>query len=176
MADDKSKQQADAKKVEKDHAATGRPVSPTEDPEVHAVPASEIAKQLDPKGGSGATVNATSMDRVNATEKAKEDKERLEEDKSLAGRIRKTGLMWINDHSVGGGPYIGISPQNDPKATEASKLRSIVEPLDLHVPHTGLQVRIPDGDTFTIGDGFGPGSNFNDWGRITKPDGKPLFA
>lgn len=176
MADDKSKQQADAKKVDADHAQTGRPVSPTEDPTDHSVSASEIAKQLDPKGGSGATVNAASMDKMQAADEAEEDKQRLEEDKSLAGRIRKSGLMWINDHSTGGGPYVGISPQNDPKATEASKRVSIVEPLDLHVPHTGLQVRIPDGDSFTIGDGFGPGSNFNDWGRITKPDGELLFA
>ena len=175
MADDKTKQQADAKKVEQDHAKTGRPVSPTEDPESHAVPASEIAKQLDPRGGSGATVNAAAMDRINATDEAEEQKRLAEEDKSLAGRIRRSGLLWINDHSTGGGPYVGISPQNDPKATEASKRVSIVEPLDLHVPHTGLQVRIPDGETFSVGDGFGPGSSFNDWGRVMLPSGEPLF-
>lgn len=176
MADTKAKSQADAKKVEKDHAMTGRPVSPTEDPEVHAVPASELAKQVDPKGTSGATVNAASMDKVNKAEEAKEDQERLEEDKSIAGKIRRSELFWVNDHTVGGGPYIGISPQNDPKASQASKLRSTVEPLDMHAPKTGLQVRPKDGDPFVIPDGFGLDATPADWARVTFPDGKPLFA
>lgn len=172
MPDDK----ADAKKVEQDHAKTGRPVSPTEDPKEHGVSAASIAKQTDPKGTSGATVNAASMDKVSKADKANEDEEKLKEDQSLAGKIRRSELFWVNDHTVGGGPYIGISPQNDPKASQASKLRSNVEPLDMHAPKTGLQVRPKDGDPFVIPDGFGLDSTPADWARVTFPDGKPLFA
>ena len=174
MPDEKA--QADAKKVEQDHAKTGKPVSPTENPAVHAVPASELAKQVDPTGKGGATVNAASMDKVNKADKAKEDRQRLEEDQPIAGKIRRSELFWVNDHTVGGGPYIGISPQNDPKASQASKQRSNVEPLDMHAPKTGLQVRPKDGDPFVIPDGFGLDSTPADWARVTFPDGKPLFA
>ena len=174
MPDEKA--QADAQKVEDDHAKTGRPVSPTEDPTVHAVAASDLAKQIDPKGASGATVNAASMDAVHKNDEAKEDEKRAEEDQSLFGKIRRSQLFWVNDHTVGGGPYVGISPQNDPKASPASKLRSTVEPLDMHAPRTGLQVRPKDGDAFVIPDGFGLDSNPGDWGRVTFPDGKPLFG
>src|SRR6185369_3298662 len=94
---------------------------------------------------------------------------RAEEDQSLTGKIRRSGLYWVNDHSRGGGPYIGQSPMNDPKADEASKTRSLVETLDLHAPATGLQVKLPDGTSFTVGDGFGPGSTPDDWARVTNP-------
>lgn len=174
MADEKS--QADAKKVEKDHAQTGKPVSPTENPADHSVSATKLAAQVDPKGTSGATVNAKSMDAVGKADKAKEDKEKIEEDQSITGKIRRSELFWVNDHTVGGGPYIGISPQNDPKASQASKLRSAVEPLDMHAPRTGLQVRPKDGDPFVIPDGFGLDSTPADWARVTFPDGKPLFG
>lgn len=174
MVDQKA--QADAKKVDQDHAKTGRPVSPTEDPADHSVPATQLAAQVDPKGTSGATVNAKSMDAVSKTDQAREDQERLEEDQSIAGKIRRSQLFWVNDHTVGGGPYIGISPQNDPKASQASKLRSTVEPLDIHAPKTGLQVRPKDADAFVIPDGFGLDSSPADWARVTFPDGKPLFG
>lgn len=100
----------------------------------------------------------------------------IAEDNSLEAKIRRSELFWVNDHTVGGGPYIGISPQNDPKASQASKLRSNVEPLDLHAPRTGLQVRPKDGDPFVIPDGFGLDSTPADWAKVTYPDGKPLFG
>lgn len=176
MPDENAQAQADSKKVQDDHAKTGKPVSPTEDPAVHAMSATDIAKQTDPKGASGATANAASMDKVSKADQAKADKKAAEEDQSIAGKIRKSQLFWVNDHTVGGGPYIGISPQNDPKASQASKLRSTVEPLDMHAPKTGLQVRPKDGDPFVIPDGFGLDSTPADWARVTFPDGKPLFA
>jgi len=159
MADNK----AQADKVEKDHAATGKPVSPTEDPTDHSVPAGKIAAAVDPSGKSDATV------------KAKEDQEKLEEDKSLAGKIRKSELFFVRDHTTGR-DYVGISPQNDPKATEGSKRLSLVSALDSVAPRTGMQVVPKDGDAFVIGDGFGPDSNPGDWARVTKPDGSPFFA
>ena len=173
MADDKGK--ADAKKVDADHAKTGRPVSPTEDPTDHSVSATEMAQQLDPKGTSGASANAKSMDKVAAADEDAEAKRLLEEDKSLAGRIRKSGLYWVNDHSTGGGPKISISPQNDQKASEASRRVSIVEPVEFHAPATGIPVILEDGTSFTVGEGFGPGSQPSDWDKVRRPDGSPLF-
>lgn len=174
--DDKKQSAADAKKVEADHAKTGRPVSPTEDPTDHSVSAGAMAAQLDPHGRSGAAVNAKAMDKVAEADEAAEAKALAEEDKSLAGRIRKSQLYWIVDHSMGGNPYIGISPQNDPDASPASKRVSIVEPVEFHSPATGLEIRLPDGPSFTVGDGFGPGSQPSDWDKIKRPDGSPLFA
>lgn len=173
MADDKGK--SDAEKVKADHAKTGRPVSPTEDPTDHSVPAGEIAKQLDPKGTSGASVNAASMDKAHAADEAKEQQELAEGDKSLAGRIRRSGLYYVTDNSIGS-RYVGISPQNDPKASAISKRVSAIAPLDGQPPETGVEVRLPDGTSFTIGDGFGPGSLPSDWEKVKRPDGSPLFA
>lgn len=172
-ADDKSKSAADAHKVEKDHAKTGRPVSPTEDPTDHSVSASQLAKQLDPKGGSGASVNAAAMDKVEAASREQEDKELAEAQQTLAKR--SGGLYWVQDHSVGGAAYVGISPQNDPKATPQSKRVSIVEPLEFHSPRTGTEVRLEDGTAFTIGEGFGMDTSPKDWERVKTPDGQPLF-
>jgi hypothetical protein len=170
----KAKKAAVKKEIEKAHA--GKPVSPTEDPADHSTSAASLAAATDPKGKTGATVNAESMDAVNKDMEAKEDADRLEEDQSIFGRARRAGIFWVNDHSRGGGPYIGISPQNDPKADTASKERSTVEPLELHVPQTGMQVRLEDGTSFGIPEGFGPGSTPADWERALKrPDGKPLF-
>lgn len=174
MAD--SKAQAQANKVEKDHAKTGRPVSPTEDPKDRSVSAGAIAAQVDPKGTGGATVNAKSMDKVNKADEAKEDKEKLEEDQSIAGKLRRSELFLVTDHSLGGDPYVGISPQNDPKATPASKLRSQVRALDMVAPRTGMQVRPKSGDAFSVGEGFGLDTTPADWARVTTPDGKPFIA
>lgn len=178
MAD--KKQPADdaatKREIEKDHAVTGRPVSPTEDPTDHSVPAGELAKQVDPKGESGATINAESMEGVAEADEQAEEKRQEEEDKSIAGKIRRSKLMWVNDHSRGGGPYIGISPTLDPKADYASKTRSLVEPLDLHSPRTGLEVRLEDGTSFVLGDEFGMDATPGDWAKVKKPDGELLFA
>jgi hypothetical protein len=170
MADDKKKT------VEKAHAASGRPVSPTEDPTDHSVSASTLAAQVDPKGAGGATVNAKSMDSLSKTAKAAEDKEKLEDDQSLVGKMRRSELFWVNDHTTGGGPYVGISPQNDPKASEASKRLSAVHPLDGVAPQTGMRVIPKDGDAFTVGEGFGPDATPKDWARVTRPDGSSLLA
>lgn len=159
--------------IEKAH--TDRPVSPTDDPTDHSVSAREIAGQVDPKGTGGATVNAASIDTVTADDKAKEDADRLAEDQSIFGKARRAGMFFIRDHSRGGAAYVGISPQNDPKADQASKERSLVEPLELHPPQTGIEIRFPDGFSMSVPDGFGPGSQPGDWAKITRPDGSPLF-
>jgi hypothetical protein len=169
------KKTATKKQIEKAH--TDRPVSPTEDPTDHSVSATELAKSVDPKGDSGAAVNAKSMDAVNRDLDAKEDAERLEEDQSVFGKARRMGLFFVRDHSRGGAAYIGISPQVDPDADRASKERSLVEPLELHAPATGTEVRMPDGKSFTIPDGFGPGSTPADWAKVVNPETKkPLFG
>jgi hypothetical protein len=170
-----AKKTATKREIEKAH--TDRPVSPTEDPTDHSVSAGTLAKAVDPKGDSGATVNARSMDAVNREQDAKEDAEKLEEDQSVFGKARRMGLFWVNDHSVGGGPYIGISPQNDPNATPASKLRSNVESIESHSPVVGLQVRLSNGTIFSLPDTFPPvGGNPSDWAKVINPETKkPLF-
>lgn len=170
---DKKKAAATKKTIEKAH--TDRPVSPTDDPTDHSVSASAIAGQVDPKGTGGAMVNAASIDAVAAGDEAKEDAERLAEDQSIFGKARRAGMFFVRDHSRGGAAYVGISPQNDPNADRASKERSLVEPLELHVPQTGMEIRFPDGFSMAVPDGFGPGSQPGDWAKITRPDGKPLF-
>jgi hypothetical protein len=170
----KAKKTAAKEEIEKAHA--GKPVSPTEDPTDHSTSAASLASAVDPKGKSGAAANAASMDAVNKDMETKEDADRLAEDQSIFGKARRAGIFWVNDHSRGGGPYIGISPQNDPKADQSSKERSTVEPIELHSPQTGLAVRLPDGTSFNIPDGFGPGSVPGDWAKVRRPDGKPLFG
>lgn len=165
-----------AKSVKKAHAKSARPVSPTDDPTDHSTSASELAGQIDPKGKSGATVNAESIDKLSAKADEKEEAERKEVDNSIVGKIRRSELYAVNDHPNGGGWYVGISPQNDPKASEASKRLSSVQPLDTFAPKTGMQVKPKDGDSFVIGEGFGPDATPADWARVTTPDGKPLFA
>lgn len=171
----KAKAASLAESVKKDHALSGRPVSPTDDPTDHSASAAEIAGQTDPKGRSGATVNAESIDKLSAKADEKEETERAEEDNSFVGKLRKSGLYFVRDHSTGL-DYIGESPQNDPKASDASKLRSTVMPLDVHPPRTGMQVRVKDGDSFAVGEGFGPDAVPGDWMKVLKPDGKPLFS
>jgi hypothetical protein len=169
-----AKKAAQKKAIEKAHA--GKPVSPTEDPTDHSTSAASLAAAADPSKKSGAAVNAASMDAVNADMQNKEDADRLAEDQSVFGKARRAGVFAINDHSRGGGWKIGISPQNDPKADEASKTRTAVEPLELHPPQTGMPITLPDGTSFTIPDGFGPGSQASDWERVKRPDGSPLFT
>lgn len=169
-----AKAAATRKTIEKAH--TDRPVSPTDDLTDHSVSATEMAAQTDPKGRSGAAVNAESIDAVSAGDGAKEDADRLAEDQSFFGKARRAGMFFVRDHSRGGAAYIGISPQNDPDADRASKERSLVEPLELHPPQTGLEIRFEDGSSMTVPDGFGPGSQPSDWARVTRPDGSPLFA
>jgi len=95
---------------------------------------------------------------------------------SLEAKIAKSELFAVNDHVGGGGVYVGISPQNDPEASEAQKRLSSVNPLTIVAPKTGMRVIPKDGDAFTIGEGFGPDATPADWARVTRPDGKPLFA
>lgn len=163
-----------AKKKAAKKPANAAPGSP-EDPTDHSKPASEIAAQVDPKATSGATINAKSMDTVSRADQAAEDKKNLEEDQSLAGKILRSGLVFVRDHSTGE-DYVGASPQNNPDATEASKLRSAVTPLGAVVPRTGMIVRPKKGESFTIGGGFGPDGTPDDWAKVTNPDGKALFA
>ena len=165
-----------AKSVRKAHAASGRPVSPTDDPTDHSMSASEISGQTDPKGRSGATVNAESIDRLSAKMDENEAADQAEVDNSIVGKIRRSELYAVNDHPNGGGWMVAISPQNDPNASPASKRLSSVQPLDTFAPKTGMQVRPKDGDAFVIGEGFGPDATPADWAKVVRPDGKPLFS
>lgn len=164
------------KEIEKAHQAQGRPVSPTDDPTDHSLPATQLAAQVDPKKESGATVNAKSMDAMNRADEAAEDKERLDDDQSIGGKLRRSGLFFVRDHTTGE-DYVGISPAADPNASYASKTRSLVQPLDLVSPRTGMVVRPKDGDAFTIPEGFGPDSNPGRWAEVRNPtSNEPLFA
>lgn len=163
------------KEIEKAHSIQGRPVSPTDDPTDHSVPATQLAAQVDPKKESGATVNAKSMDAMNRADEAAEDKERLDDDQSLAGKIRRSGLYFNRDHTVGR-EYVGITPSLDPNASVASLHRTLTEPLSSHPPRTGMQIYPKDGEAFTVPEGFGNDTNADDWGRVTNPaNGEPLF-
>lgn len=169
-AKSKAATKADADKVETDHAKTGKPVSPTEDPTDHSTSASALAAQVDPAGKSGATVNAKSMEAVtDKTDEAKPD------DNSLAGKILKSGLFFVRDHTTGE-DYVGISPQNDPKASDATKRLSSVTPLGSVSPRTGMIVKPKDGDAFTVGEGFGPDALPSDWLKVMNSEGKSLFG
>lgn len=106
---------------------------------------------------------------------ADEAKEKADEDNSIVGKIRRSGLHLIRDHSTGQ-DYVGISPQNDPKASEASKRLSTVAALDGVAPQTGMKVVLEDGSSFTVPDGYGPDAKPEMWAAIVKPDGKALFA
>lgn len=172
MADQKVSA-ADVEKVKDDHEAAGKPLSPTEDPTDHSKSASEIAAQVDLKGESGATVNAKNMEAVSKDDETKEEK--AEEDQTIVGKIRRSQLFFVRNH-VSGQDYVGISPQNDPKATPAEKRLSSVFPLDGVSPRTGIQIVPKDGDPFSVGDGYGPDKTPADWAGVNRPDGKPLFA
>lgn len=165
-----------AKDVKKAHAATGRPVSPTDDPTDHSTSASAIAGQADPGKKSGATASAASLDKLTAKDKDKEAAEAAEVDNTIVGKIRRSELYAVNDHPNGGGWVVAISPQNDPKASQASKRLSSVQPLDTFPPKTGMRVIPKDGDEFVIGEGFGPDSQPGDWQKVVRPDGSLLFA
>jgi hypothetical protein len=164
-----------AAKVKADHAKTGRPVSPTEDPTSHKTTGAALASQVDPKGTSGATVNAKTVDDIAAVEAEKQKADEAAVDNSLLGRIAKKGFFFVRDHTTGV-DYVGASPQNDPDASEASKLRSGVFPLSQIAPRTGMLIRLEKGNSFQLGEGFGPETNPGDWQRVTTPDGKPLFG
>jgi hypothetical protein len=171
----KATSKSQAKSVKKAHAATGKVVSPTEDPTDRSTSAVAIAGATSPKDKSGAAVSAKSIDAVSRTAKAKEAEERAELDNSIVGKISRSGLFFVRDHSVGT-EYVGQSPQNDPKANEASKLRSLVAPLNTVAPRTGMTIRAEDGTSWSVGEGFGPESTPADWAKVTSPSGDPLFA
>lgn len=151
--------------------AAGSPGDPTD----HSVSAGALAAQVDPAKKSGAAVNAESMDKISAKADAKEKAEAAEEDNTIVGKLKRSGLYFVRNHSTGE-DYIGESPQNDPDASDASKLRSTVMPISVHPPRTGMQVRIKGGESFTVGEGFGPDAVPADWQKVTKPDGSLLFA
>lgn len=138
-------------------AAAGTPEDPTD----HSKPASEIA--VDPKAKTAVSIDAVKI-------------EDAPEENSLEAKIKKSELFVVNDHPSGGGPYVGISPQNDPDASESSKRLSSVASLGTVAPKTGMRVIPKDGDAFTIGEGFGLDATPADWAKVTKPDGTPLFA
>ena len=89
-------------------------------------------------------------------------------------KIAKKGFVFVRDHTTGV-DYVGLSPQVDPDASEASKLRSGVFPLSQMPPRTGMVVKIDKSNSFPIGEGFGPETTSADWGRVQTPEGKPLF-
>lgn len=152
-------------------ASPGTPEDPTD----HSKSASAIADQTDPKGKSGAAANAASMDAVNKKDEDKKEAKKAGESNTIADKIIASGLFFVRDHSTGE-DYVGISPQNNPDANTASKLRSAVTPLGTVAPRTGMIIRPKSGDAFTIGEGFGPDSQPGDWAKVTSPDGKALFS
>jgi hypothetical protein len=156
-----------AKKVKGKNIAPWTPGDPTD----HSTSASAIAGQLDPTGK--AQVQAKSVDK--ATAKAEEAEAAKPEDDSLLAKILKSELFFVRDHNTGE-EYVGISPQNDPEASRATKIRSLIAPLGTVAPRTGMQVRPKDGKEFAVGEGFGPTSTPDDWAKVTSPDGKALFG
>jgi len=111
-----------------------------------------------------------------AVEAAKATEAEVEEvEDTIIGKIQKSGLYFVRDHSSGL-DYVGVSPQNDPDASEASKLRSSVIALDVHPPRTGLQIRPKEGEAFAVAEGFGPDATVEDWTKVLSPSGVPLFA
>lgn len=163
-------------RASKDAATSAKPKSGTDSLESHAVPASQIAAQVD-KGvdKSRASANAASMDAVSEQLESAEDRARAEFDKSLFGRIAKSGLVFVNDHTSGR-QYVGIPPNTDPDATEATKILAAVFPLSSVAPKTGMLIRPKDGDPFNVPDGFGTDSTPDRWAGVVRPDGKALFA
>jgi len=155
----------------KEKVAAKKPSPGTpEDPVDHSKTASEIAGN-DPKGKAA----AASLDAVSKTDKAKEDQEQTDIDNSIVGKIRKSGLHFVRNH-VTGQDYVGIPPNNDPNASEAEKRLSAVTALDSVSPRTGMIVKPASGDSFSVGEGFGPEKVPADWAAVTRPDGSPLFA
>jgi hypothetical protein len=110
-----------------------------------------------------------------AKDKAAEEADAAEVDKSIVGKIRKSGLHFVRNH-VTGQDYVGIPPNNDPNASEAEKRLSAVTALDSVSPRTGMIVKPASGDSFSVGEGWGPESKPEDWAAILRPDGSPLFA
>jgi hypothetical protein len=127
------------------------------------------------KAAPGTPEDPTDHSKSSATVGVETTDAASEEDQSLAGKILRSGLFFVRDHSTGE-DYVGISPQNNPDASDASKLRSAVTPLGAIAPRTGMVIKPKDGPAFTIGEGFGPDSTPERWAGVTTPDGKPLFA
>jgi hypothetical protein len=144
----------------------------------HAKSASEIAAAVSPaKGESGANVNAKSMDAVSEQLDRQDEKRAEDEDKSVFGRIARSGLVHNRDN-VSGDEWVGPSVQTEGPEFAYRKLKVSVTPLPNIAPRTGMLVR-PDGltgDSFTIPEGFGPDKNPDDWGKVSKPDGSSLFG
>ena len=144
--------------------------------EVKAAAAAATAKPASVAPGSPGDPTDHSIGGGKAAEAAKAAAQAAEVDNTIVGKIRRSELYAVNDHPSGGGWYVGISPQNDPKASEASKRLSSVQPLDTFAPKTGMRVVPKDKEAFVIGEGFGPDATPADWARVTFPDGKPLFT
>jgi hypothetical protein len=127
----------------------------------------------------GAQVNAASMDAASEQLDRQDEKRAEDEDKSIFGRISRSGLVFNRDN-VSGEEWVGPSVQTEGQEFAHRKLKVTIMPLSTVSPRTGMLVR-PDGlkgDSFTIPEGsqFGPQANPDAWAAVTKPDGKSLFG
>lgn len=109
------------------------------------------------------------------TKEAQETTEDAQEDQSIGAKLRRSKLFFIRNHNTGE-DYVGISPQNDPKASDGDKLRSTVQALDGVAPRTGMIIKADDKTSFAVPEGYGLDAKPEDWAAINKPDGTPLFA
>lgn len=95
----------------------------------------------------------------------------------LFRKMRESGLVLNEDH-VGSENWIGPSVQTEGPEFAYRKIKVRITPIDSVVPRTGMLVR-PDGlkgDSFTVGDNFGPGGTPRDWAAVINPaNGKGLF-
>jgi hypothetical protein len=146
----------------------------------HATTAAAIAAQTAPAAGertAAARGIAANVDEVSAQLDRQDEKRAEDEDRSLFGRITRSGLVHNRDH-VTGEEWVGPSVQTEGPEFAHRKLKVSITPLSNIAPRTGMLVR-PDGltgDSFTIPEGFGPDKNPDAWAAVTKPDGKSLFG
>lgn len=145
----------------------------------HAQTATEIAAAVAPaKGEAAASAQAASIDDASAKLDASEAKSAEDEDKSLFGRIQRSGLVFNRDN-VSGEEWVGPSVQTEGPEFAHRKLKVSIFPLSTIGPRTGTLVR-PDGlsgESFTVPDlGFGPSASPDEWAKVTRPDGSSLFG
>jgi hypothetical protein len=180
-AGSKAKKELDkAAETKADESTEGRvfPKSEANTAGSHEKSAAEIAAQVSPaKGESGAQANARSMDAASEQLDKAEAKSAEDEDKSIFGRIARSGLV-INLHHASGDEWVGPSVQNEGPEFNHMKTKTSVGSLTVVAPRSGMIVR-PDGlkgDSFTIPEGFNVDSKPDDWAKVFKPDGSSLFG